>query len=341
MGTCSAEEVKKMASPSNTDSVNQICEKVDALEIASNPSSMAQDGRTSHNLPSPTEGDKESRTSEGDIETRISELPSTSHLVSTEGAGLPSTSHLAITAGNGLPSTSHLASTAGNGLPSASQNLASNAGAGLSSASQNLASNAGSELPSTSQHLANTAGTGLPSASQHLENTAGTGLPSASQHLASTAGTGLRSTSHLSGTAGTGVASSAYIAPNGLPAPQLYFYGGNNPYVPETDGYQQSAFVNDVGYHLPVFQHEVSPLFYPPIDGGYPPQTFYSPGWTSIPAFNTDNIFLWSSVSTSRLYLSTSTLSRKPILAISFRCSSSGSYYARVRRFGNAWILIQ
>jgi len=117
-------------------------------------------------------------------------------------------------------------------------------------------------------------------------------LPSASQHLASTAGAGLRSTSqHLSSTAGIGVASSAYIAPNGLPAPQVYFYGGNNPYVPETDGYQHSAFVNDIGYHLPVFQHQVSPLFYPSIDGGYPPQTFYSPGWTSIPAFNTDNIF--------------------------------------------------
>lgn len=279
MGTCSAEEVKKMASPSNMDSVNQICEKVEALEIASSSNLMTQDGRTLHNLSSPGEGDKESRINEGDTETRISELPSTSHQVSTEGTGLPSTSQ-------------HLASTAGNELPSSSQNLASNASTGLPSASQNLVSNAGTGLPSTSQHLANTAGTGLPSASQHVENTAGTELPSTSQHLASTAGTGLQSSSqHLSGTAGIGIASSAYIAPNGLPAPQVYFYGGNNPYVPESDGYQHSAFVNDIGYHLPVFQHEVSPLFYPSIDGGYPPQTFYSPGWTSIPAFNTDNIF--------------------------------------------------
>ena len=66
--------------------------------------------------------------------------------------------------------------------------------------------------------------------------------------------------------------------------------GAVNGMQPETDGYQQSAYVTDVGYHLPVFQHEVSPLFFPSMDGSYPPQTFYSPGWQSIPAFNTDNI---------------------------------------------------
>lgn len=262
MGTFSAEEVKKMASPSNMDSVNQICEKVESLEIVPNPSLMAQDGRTPHNPSSPRKGDRESRISEGDIETRISELPSTSHMSSTAGTGLLSTSQ-------------QLASTTGTGLPSTSQHLASNTSSGF---------------PSTSQDMANTAGTGLPSASQHLESTAVSGLPSASQHLASTAGSGLRSTSqHLPGATGTGVPS-AYIAPNGLHAPQVYFYGGNNPYVPETDGYQQSAYVTDVGYHLPVFQHEVSPLFFPSMDGSYPPQTFYSPGWQSIPAFNTDNI---------------------------------------------------
>eukprot|EP01018_Ginkgo_biloba_P031006 Gb_34757 [translate_table: standard] len=115
------------------------------------------------------------------------------------------------------------------------------------------------------------------SPSREDKETTTRGLPSASQNVA--------------GIAGISVAFASYIAPNSHPATQVYSYGGNDAFALDSDGYPPSAFVNDFHYHFPGYPNEIAPLFYPPVDGGYSPQTLYSSTGTLIPAFGTDNIF--------------------------------------------------
>lgn len=150
---------------SDMDSVDQICEKVEVLDISSKPSSDTEDTRTLNKLPSP---------SRRDTETMVSELPSTSQPV------------LVVT-GNDT--------------------------------------------------------------------------------------------------------ASVYVAPSGNPASVVYSYGVNNPHILGTNGYRQPTFVTDYGYHFPTYQNEAASVLYPSVDGGHPPQAFYSPGEMPITPLGTENAY--------------------------------------------------